>query len=150
MRTGFVGVLNDMENLELLAKSRGEYCFPTSVIRTKMNLDKHRLQRELLQPEAVAIKVSKHRERQELSSFITAYNWPNEELRQVAVAAFDLYSRSRDYHTLAWILYMWNEFSTIYQPRYRSPWLAGGFKHATCVSLIKGKLARTAATITNH
>ena len=36
-------------------------------------------------------KVSKHRERQELSSFITAYNWPNEELRQVAVAAFDLY-----------------------------------------------------------
>lgn len=110
-------LLNDMEALELLAKSRGEYYFPTSVIRTKMNLDKNRLQKELLQPEAIAIKVSKHRDRQELSSFITAYNWPNEELRQVAVLAFDLYSSSRDYSTLAWILFMWNEFATIYQPK---------------------------------
>ncbi|MDI9466629.1 MAG: hypothetical protein QM343_01970 [Bacillota bacterium] len=139
-------LLNDMENLELLAKSRGEYCFPTSVIRTKMNLDKHRLQRELLQPEAVAIKVSKHRERQELSSFITAYNWPNEELRQVAVAAFDLYSRSRDYHTLAWILYMWNEFSTIYQPRVSKVrgWLAA-LEHAYLrITDKKVSFARTA------
>jgi len=110
-------LLNDMEALELLAKSRGEYFFPTSVIRTKLNLDKSRLQQELLQPEAIAIKVRKHRDRQELSSFITAYNWPNEELRRVASTAFDLYSSNRDYVTLAWILYMWNEFATIYQPK---------------------------------
>jgi hypothetical protein len=124
-------LLNDMETMELLAKSRGEYYFPTSVIRTKMNLDKNRLQRELMQPEAVAIKVSKYRDRQELSSYITAYNWPNDELRQVAVAAFDLYSSNRDYITLAWILYMWNEFSTIYQPRVSKVrgWLAA-LEHA--------------------
>jgi hypothetical protein len=124
-------LLNDMETYELLAKSQGEYYFPTAVIRTKMNLDKDRLQRELMQPEALAIKVSKHRDRQELSSYITAYNWPNEELRQVAVAAFDLYSRSRDYTALAWILFMWNEFSSIYQPRISKvrSWLAA-LEHA--------------------
>lgn len=110
-------LLNDMEILELRAKSRGEYYFPTSVIRTKLNLDKNRLNRELLQPEAVAVKVGKHRDRQELSSFITAYNWANEDLRQVAVAAFDLYSGNREYLALAWILFMWSEFSSIYQPK---------------------------------
>ena len=67
-----------------------------------MNLDKHRLQRELLQPEAVAIKVSNTGTSGTEFVYHRLY-WPS-ELRQVAVAAFDLYSRSRDYHTLAWIL----------------------------------------------
>lgn len=119
-------LLNDLEMLELRAKSRGEYCFPTASIRAKLNLDKNRLNREMMQPEAIAIKVSKHRDRQELSSFITAYNWPREDLRQVAVAAFDIYSSARDYTTLAWILFMWNEFATIYQPKISKvrAWLA--------------------------
>ncbi len=110
-------LLSDLELLELRAKSKNEYYLPTTVIRNKLKLDKG-FNKELLHPDAVAIKVRKNRLHQELSPFVTAYNWFNEEYRQVAIAAFDwLFADKKERGKLAWILFMWNEYSSIYRPR---------------------------------
>lgn len=111
-------LLNNLELLELRAKSKNEYYVPTSVIRSRLKLDKNRLNKELLHPDAINIKVRKHRLHQELSSFVTAYNWFNEDYRKVAVKAFDwFYSQKEERDKLAWILFMWSEYSHVYHPR---------------------------------
>ncbi len=110
-------MLSDLELMEFRARSRGEYFFPTTVIRTKLNLDHNNLNKDLLNPVAIAVMVSRHRARQELSQYVTAYNWSNEEYCKVAVAMFDLYIASREYKRMAWMLYIWHEFSTIYRPK---------------------------------
>ncbi|NLJ71889.1 MAG: SEC-C domain-containing protein [Syntrophomonadaceae bacterium] len=113
-------LLNKLDLLELRAKSRNEYYISTNVIRTRLRLDKNKLNRELFHPNAIAIKVKKHRLNQELSSFVTAYNWHSEEYRQVGVRAFDwLFIDEPD--KLAWMLYMWNEYSSIYHPKVSLP-----------------------------
>lgn len=111
-------LLNDMEIMELRASTRGGFALPTSEIRTKLGLDKDGVQREMLEPEAIAIKVKQNRSRQALSAYITGYNWVNQECEQVAIYLFDLYySGAWDKNRLAWLLYIWNEFSTVYRPR---------------------------------
>jgi hypothetical protein len=119
-------LLGDLENIELRARSRGEYYFPTAVIRTRLSMDREKISKEMLQPEAIALQVSKHRVIQELSSYVTVYNWVNEETRMVAITAFDYYKNDEDREKLAWILFMWNEFSKIYRPKvYKAKaWLA--------------------------
>jgi hypothetical protein len=111
-------LLTDMEMLELIARSRGEYNYPTTVIRRTLGLDKNAVSREMTNPQAIAIKVEKIRERQQLSSYVTAYNWLSTEYAQVAAAIFDLYTSGKlDSHRLAWLLYLWCEFTTVHRPR---------------------------------
>lgn len=111
-------LLNDLEIMELRASSRGEYALPTSEIRTKLGLDKNTMKREMLNPEAIAIKVNKYRSRQDLSAYVTGYNWVNEECEKVADYLFDLYyTCGGDKNRLAWLLYIWNEFSAVYRPK---------------------------------
>lgn len=121
------GLLSELETIELLARSRGEYYFPTAVIRTRLNLDREGISREMMQPEAIILQARRHRTTQELSNFVTVYNWVNEEVRNVAVSAFDFYSKnSPDKEMLGWILFIWNEFSKIYRPKISQTreWLA--------------------------
>ncbi|HEX3010611.1 MAG TPA: hypothetical protein VHQ70_01075 [Syntrophomonadaceae bacterium] len=111
-------LLNDLELMELRAVSRGEYALPTTEIRTKLGLNKDRLDKDMLEPEAIAVKVNWSRTRQDLSTYITGYNWVNQESEQVAIYLFDLYnSGGWDSNRLAWLLYIWNEFSAVYRPR---------------------------------
>ena len=111
-------LLTDMEMLEMRAKSRGEYFYPTSVIRKQLGLDKNKVCKDLFHPQAIAIKVEKHRFRQQLSPYITAYNWLSEEYAQVAATLFDIYmKRNMDQRRLAWLLNMWNEFTIVHRPR---------------------------------
>lgn len=111
-------LLNNLELLELRAKSKNEYYVPTSVIRSRLKLNKYRLNKELLHPDAINIKVRKHRLHQELSCFVTAYNWFNEDYRKVSIKAFDwFYPEKEERDKLAWILFMWNEYSHVYHPR---------------------------------
>lgn len=120
-------LLSDLEDMELRAKSKDEYYFPTSVIRTRLSLNREEISRELLQPEAIALQVNRHRIMQELSPYVTVYNWINEEIRTVAAAAYDYYSKNEDDRKkLAWVLFMWNEFSKIYRPKVYmiNAWLA--------------------------
>lgn len=109
-------LLNKLDLLELRAKSRNEYYIPTDVIRTRLRLDKYKLSRELLHPNAISIKVKRFRLNQELSPFVTAYNWHNEDYRQVGIRAFDWLYQDEP-HKLAWLLFMWNEYSNIYHPK---------------------------------
>lgn len=120
-------MLNDMETMELIVKSRGEYYFPTVLIRNKLNLNKKKRNRKLLHPIAVAEKVNKYRTSQELSPYVHDYLWTKEEYREVAIAAFDRYNKNPpDRAALAWILFIWNEFSSVYNPLICKPiiWLA--------------------------
>ncbi|HRW12230.1 MAG TPA: SEC-C metal-binding domain-containing protein [Syntrophomonas sp.] len=111
-------LLTDMEMLELIARSRGEYNYPTAVIRRTLGLDKNALSREMSNPQAIAIKVEKLRNRQLLSSYVTAYNWLSSEYAQVAATIYDIYSNGgMDQRRLAWLLYLWCEFTTVYRPR---------------------------------
>lgn len=111
-------LLTDMEMLEVRARSRGEYFYPTSVIRKQLGLDKNKVCKDLFHPQAIAIKVEKHRSRQLLSPYITAYNWLTEEYAQVAATLFDIYmQRDQDSKRLAWLLNMWNEFTVVHRPR---------------------------------
>ncbi|HNX28237.1 MAG TPA: SEC-C domain-containing protein [Syntrophomonadaceae bacterium] len=120
-------LLNELEIMELRARSRGEYYFPIAVMRARLSLDRDRISKEMMQPEAIALQVRKHRTAQELSVYVTVYNWVNDETRTVAIAAFDYYSRNAaDKKMQAWILFIWNEFSKIYRPKISQPreWLA--------------------------
>jgi len=111
-------LLTDLEMRELRSKSRGEYYYPTSVIRKQLGLDKNKVYKELFHPKAIAIKVEKHRGRQQLSPYITAYNWLNDEYAKVAAALYDIYIKQKmDIKRLSWLLYMWNEFTTVHRPR---------------------------------
>lgn len=111
-------LLSDLEMRESRAKSRGEYYYPTSVIRKQLGLDKNKVYKELFHPKAIAVKVEKHRARQLLSPYITTYNWLNEEYATVAATLFDIYiNQNMDMKKLAWMLYMWNEFTTVHRPR---------------------------------
>lgn len=111
-------LLTDMEMLEVRAKSRGEYFYPTTVIRKQLGLDKNKVCKDLFHPQAIAIKVEKHRSQQLLSPYITAYNWLCDEYAQVAANLFDIYmKRNMDQRRLAWLLNMWNEFTIVYRPR---------------------------------
>jgi hypothetical protein len=111
-------LLTDLEMLELIAKSRGEYHYPTSAIRKKLGFDNNKANREMFHPQAIAIKVEKHRARQQLSAYITAYNWLSREYAQVAATAFDIYINGKmDPKRLAWLLFLWCEFTTVYRPR---------------------------------
>lgn len=132
-------LLGDLETVELQARSKGEYYFPTAVIRTRLNLDRDKISKELLQPEAIALQVRKHRVMQELSPYVTVYNWVNDEIRLVAIAAFDYYGKIQgEKEKLAWILFMWNEFSKIYRPKVSQTrdWLAA---LEYCYLLFKGE-----------
>lgn len=129
-------LLNDLEIMELRATSRGGYALPTTEIRTKLGLDKDRLEREMLEPEAIAVKVNRNRSRQDLSAYVTGYNWVNEECEQVAIYLFDLYySGAWNKNRLAWLLYIWNEFSTVYRPHITraNAWVAA-IEHALPMS----------------
>ena len=111
-------LLTDMEMLELIARSRGEYNYPTAVIRRTLGLDKNAVSREMTNPQAIAIKVEKIRNRQQLSSYVTAYNWLSTEYAQVAAAIYDMYTSAKmDQRRLAWLLYLWCEFTTVHRPR---------------------------------
>ncbi len=111
-------LLTDLEMLEVRAKSRGEYFYPTSVIRKQLGLDKNKIYKDLFHPQAIAIKVEKHRSRQQLSPYITAYNWLNEGYACVAATLFDIYmARNMDQKRLAWLLSLWNEFTIVHRPR---------------------------------
>lgn len=111
-------LLDNLKLVELRARSRDEYFISTDAIRKKLNLDKNKLGKELLHPEAIKIKVERYRSRQELSPYVTAYNWLNEEHRRVAVTVFDIFNRNiLEGSKLAWILYIWNEFAGIYNPK---------------------------------
>lgn len=111
-------LLTDMEMLELIARSRGEYNYPTAVIRRTLGLDKNAVSREMSNPQAIAIKVEKLRNRQMLSSYVTAYNWLSSEYAQVAAAIYDIYTKGKmDQRRLAWLLYLWCEFTTVHRPR---------------------------------
>lgn len=111
-------LLANLEMIELGARSRGEYCYPTTVIRKKLGLDREEVQRELLHPKAVAIKVDKNRRCQGISSYVTAYHWLNSDYNRVANYIFDIYTKQNlNTVRLAWLLYMWHEFSLIYQPQ---------------------------------
>ncbi|HZK44166.1 MAG TPA: hypothetical protein VFC73_07730 [Syntrophomonadaceae bacterium] len=111
------GVLDKLELLELKLKSRNEYYVPTDIIRNRLKLDKNQFKKELLHPDAIAIKVSRNRLHQEPSPFVNAYNWFNEEHRKISVLAFDwLYSEANNREKLAWMLFMWNEYSNLYHP----------------------------------
>ncbi|MEA1961251.1 MAG: SEC-C domain-containing protein, partial [Bacillota bacterium] len=111
------GMLNDLEIMEIRAGSRGEYYYPTSVIRNKLGVEKNKPYKELLRPEAIALKVEKHRAQQRLSPYITSYNWLNDGYVQVAIVIFDrFFSQHGNEERLAWLLYMWNEFTTVYYP----------------------------------
>jgi hypothetical protein len=113
-------LLTDMEMLELIARSRGEYNYPTAVIRRTLGLDKNALSREMSNPQAIAIKVEKLRNRQLLSSYVTAYNWLSSEYAQVAATIYDIYSNGgMDQRRLAWLLYLWCEFTTCTGRAYR-------------------------------
>lgn len=121
------GLLSELETIEILSRSRGEYYFPTAVIRTRLNLDRERISKEMMQPEAIVLQSRRHRTSQELSAFVTVYNWVNEEVRKVGVLAHDFYSKnSSDKEMLGWILFIWNEFSKIYRPKISQTreWLA--------------------------
>lgn len=110
-------LLGDMEIMELRAVTCGGYFLPTSEIRTKLGLDQDRVKQEMLEPEAIDVKVKQNRSRQKLSTFTTDYLWVNEKCEMVAVYLFDLYNNEgRDQNRLAWLLYIWKEFSSIYQP----------------------------------
>ena len=111
-------LLTDMEMLELIARSRGEYNYPTAVIRRTLGLDKNVVSREMSNPQAISIKVEKLRNRQQLSPYVTAYNWLSSEYAQVAAAIFDIYTDGKmDPRRLAWLLYLWCEFTTVHRPR---------------------------------
>jgi hypothetical protein len=111
-------LLNNMELTELRASIRGGYALPTSEIRTKLGLNKDRVQREMMAPEAISIKVKQNRSKQDLSAYVISYNWVNEGCERVAAYLFDLYYYQGTHHEnrLAWLLYIWHEFSTIYRP----------------------------------
>ncbi len=114
------GLLKKLELLELRAKSKDEYYIPTKVIKTRLKLDSARYSRELFHPDAISIKVKRHRLYQELSPFVTAYNWHNEDYRQIGVRAFDwLYPEEPK--KLAWILFMLNEYSNVHLPKISIP-----------------------------
>ncbi len=126
-RVLLASMLEDWETLELRAQSKGEYYLPVSVIRTKLNLDKNRFRREMLQPEAIAVQVDIYRSRQALDSYVWKYQWAGDDYQKVAAAAVDRFQQRRlSVEQLAWILYMWNEFSSIYHPAMSKPrgWLA--------------------------
>lgn len=111
-------LLTDMEMLEVRARSRGEYYYPTTVIRKQLGLDKNKVCKDMFHPQAIAIKVEKHRARQLLSPYITAYNWLSEDYAHVAATLFDIYmKRNMDQRRLAWLLNMWNEFTIVHRPR---------------------------------
>ncbi|HHW61394.1 MAG TPA: DUF2384 domain-containing protein [Syntrophomonadaceae bacterium] len=120
-------LLNDLEGRELRARSRGEYFYPTAVIRKKLGMDRNRVCKELLDPRAICLKVERHRAHQQLSPYITAYNWYNDDYARVAIAIFDMYGYEKENHwRLGWLLYIWNEFTSIYYPRISrlSCWIA--------------------------
>lgn len=120
-------LLSELEIMELRARSQGEYYFPTAVIRARLDLDRDRISKEMMKPEAIVLQVRKHRTAQELSAYVTVYNWINDEIRSVGISAFDFYSKNTaDREMLAWILFIWNEFSKIYRPKISQTreWLA--------------------------
>ncbi|HWQ75833.1 MAG TPA: SEC-C domain-containing protein [Syntrophomonas sp.] len=111
-------LLTDMEMLELINRTHGDYHYPTAVIRRTLGLDNNSVSREMFNPQAIAIKVEKIRERQLLSSYVTAYNWLSNEYAKVAAAIFDIYTQGKmDQRRLAWLLYLWCEFTTVHRPR---------------------------------
>lgn len=120
-------LLNDLEGRELRARSRGEYYYPTAVIRQKLGMDRNRVNKELLDPRAISLKVERHRAHQQLSPYISAYNWLNDNYARVAIAVFDMYGADKEQQErLSWLLYLWNEFTSVYYPRISrlSCWIA--------------------------
>lgn len=71
--------------------------------------------------------VRQYRTSQELSPYPRDYVWMDRASKRLALQAFDRYHRSSmEKYKLAWILFLWNEYSFIYRPRvigYRA-WLA--------------------------
>ncbi len=113
-------LLKKLEFIELRAKSKNEYYMPTKAIKTRLKLDKNKFSRELFQPDAISIKVRRHRPYQELSPFVTAYNWYSEDFRDIGIRVFDwLYPEEPK--KLAWILFMLNEYSNVYLPKASLP-----------------------------
>lgn len=111
-------LLNQWEALELRAHSKGEYFLPLSMVKSKLNFDKAVDEKEMLQPEAIAIQVSSYRNRQRLASYICSYQWTSEDYEKIAAEAFDRFRTGLlDIESMSWILYMWNEFSSIYRPK---------------------------------
>ncbi|QGU00066.1 hypothetical protein SYNTR_1472 [Candidatus Syntrophocurvum alkaliphilum] len=107
-------LLNDMD---LSVKSNEESIFPIEILRTKIGLLNSRT-KKMLDSEAVTLKVQKHRERQELSFYPNSYNWLSNDYNQVAISLYDYYTQhEKDEVRLAWLLFIWNEYSTIYRPK---------------------------------
>jgi hypothetical protein len=120
-------LLIDMERQESRAILRGEYFFPVSVIRRSLDWDNDEIQKVLQSNRAVALKVEKYRYQLDLSYYVIGYKWINEQCKRVAINAFDLYySDVTQKEQLALLLYMWNEYSSIYNPQIHDSkvWLA--------------------------
>lgn len=125
-------LLDELELAEVKAKSLGEYCLSVNVIRKKLNLDKSRIGKEILDTEALALRVAKFRARQEVTPYVAAYTWINESYRQVAAAFYRLYYHiPEERNKLAWIVFMWNEFSSIFKPYvYKMEWWMAALEYA--------------------
>jgi hypothetical protein len=113
-----LNLLERWELMEMRAHAKGEYYLPTAVIRKKLSLDQNKLVQEYLKPDILSARVAALRAHQKASPFIIDYIWVKDEYKKVAEAAFDLYAASSESaDKLAWMLFMWNEFVHIYQPR---------------------------------
>ncbi|MBO8158803.1 hypothetical protein [Thermosyntropha sp.] len=125
-------LLSDLEIMEIKARNRGEYYLPAYVIRKRLNLHQNINSREMLNPEVMAIRVEKFRLRQKLSPYVGAYTWINESYRQIAAAFYNIYYRvPEERPKLAWIIFMWNEFSTLFRPKiYKPEWWMAALEYA--------------------
>lgn len=125
-------LLDEIELAELKARSLGEYYLSADIIRRKLKLDKNKVNRPLLDEEAVAVRVGKFRARQEVTPYVAAYTWLNESYRQIAAAFYKSYYHiPEERNKLAWIVFMWNEFSSIFKPYiYKPEWWMAALEYA--------------------
>ncbi|WP_073090796.1 MbcA/ParS/Xre antitoxin family protein [Thermosyntropha lipolytica] len=125
-------VLDELELNEIKARILGEYYISADVIRKKLKLAKSKVPRGITDGETLAIRVGKFRTRQEVTPYVSAYTWLNELYRQIAAAFYQMYYSLPEKRTkLAWLIFMWNEFSSIFKPTiYKPEWWMAALEYA--------------------
>ena len=84
-------------------------------LKQRLGLNKRTFRRN---QQAVESLVCQYRTSQELSPYPRDYVWMDQDSQRLALRAFDRYHHNpMEKYKLAWILFLWNEYSFIYRPR---------------------------------
>jgi len=112
-------LLNERGTIKFRIGNQDKYPISAFQIKATPNrLKQEKILQTPKQAKAIELQVRSYRSSQALDSYIYSYTWASKEYGQVAAVAYDNFQEKIfDLNCLAWMLYMWNEYSNIYHPK---------------------------------